>query len=145
MIVVKKLKEQAGVLKGFRDFLVRGNVVDLAVGVVVGGAFNAIVTALVRDVITPVIGAIGGQHDFSSINFTLWGAKFMVGDFLNALISFVIIAAVIYFFVVLPMNKLVAQLKRGEKKDLSEKACPECLSLIPIKAKRCKFCTSVVK
>ena len=132
-------------LKGFRDFLLRGNVVDLAVAVVIGSAFGAIVTALVKALITPLIGAIGGQPDFSNIVFTINKSDFLVGDFLNALISFLIIAAVIYFLVVLPMNSIVKKLKGGEKFDPKEKVCPECLSLIPLKAKRCKFCTAVVK
>ena len=132
-------------LKGFRDFLLRGNVVDLAVAVVIGGAFGAIVNALVKDLITPLIGAIGGQPDFSNIVFTINKSDFLVGDFLNALISFLIIASVIYFLVVLPMNSIVKKLKSGEKFDPMEKTCPECLSLIPLKAKRCKFCTAEVK
>lgn len=131
-------------LKGFQDFLFRGNVVDLAVAVVIGGAFSSVVTALVKDVVTPIIGAIGGQPDFSGIFFTVNNSKFMVGDFMNAIVSFVIVAAVIYFFVVIPMNKLMARMKRGEKVDPSDKVCPECLSMIPIKAKRCKFCTAVL-
>ena len=132
-------------LKGFRDFLLRGNVVDLAVAVVIGSAFGAIVSALVKDLITPLIGAIGGQPDFSNIVFTINKSDFLVGDFLNALISFLIIASVIYFLVVLPMNGIVKKLKSGEKFDPMEKTCPECLSLIPLKAKRCKFCTAEVK
>lgn len=132
-------------LKGFRDFLLRGNVVDLAVAVVVGGAFTAIVTALVKDIITPLIGAIGGSPDFSNIFFTVNNSKFMVGDFLNAVISLLIVSSVIYFLVVLPMNTIMKKIKRGEKVDISEKACPECLSQIPVKATRCKYCTTVLK
>ena len=132
-------------LKGFRDFLLRGNVVDLAVAVVIGSTFGAIVNALVKDLITPLIGAIGGQPDFSNIVFTINKSEFLVGDFFNALISFLTISSVIYFLVVLPMNSIMKRLKSGEKLDPSEKACPECLSLIPLKAKRCKFCTAVVK
>ena len=132
-------------LKGFRDFLLRGNVVDLAVAVVIGSTFGAIVNALVKDLITPLIGAIGGQPDFSNIVFAINKSDFLVGDFFNALISFLIISSVIYFLVVLPMNSIMKRLKSGEKLDPSEKACPECLSLIPLKAKRCKFCTAVVK
>jgi large conductance mechanosensitive channel len=131
--------------KGFKEFILRGNVIDLAVAVVIGGAFGAIVTALVKDLITPFIAAIGGKPDFSGIFFTVNGSKFMIGDFLNALVSFVIIAAVIYFFVVMPVNKVMERVKRGEKVDPTEKPCPECLSSIPIKAKRCKYCTAVVK
>lgn len=131
--------------KGFRDFIMRGNVIDLAVAVVIGGAFSSIVNALVKDLITPFIGALGGKPDFSRIYFTVNNSKFMVGDFLNAVISFLIIAAVIYFFVVMPMNKLMERIKRGEKVDPTEHACPECLSLIPIQAKRCKYCTAILK
>lgn len=132
-------------LKGFRDFILRGNIIDLAVAVVIGGAFGQIVSALVRDIITPLIGVIGGQPNFSNIVFTINGSKFLVGDFLNALISFLIISAVIYFFIVAPMNRLMKKLKHNEKIDQVDKTCPECLSQIPLKATRCKFCTAVVK
>jgi large conductance mechanosensitive channel len=132
-------------LKGFRDFILRGNVLDLAVAVVIGSAFTAIVNAFVKDLITPLISAIGGQPDLSNIYFTVNNSKFMIGDFLNAVISFLIISAVIYFGVVLPMNKVMARIKRGEKVDPAEKTCPQCLSMIPVKATKCKFCTSVVK
>lgn len=135
----------SNILKGFRDFVLRGNVIDLAVAVVIGAAFGSIVTALVKDLITPLIGAIGGQRDFSNIFFTINSSKFLVGDFLNALISFLIISAVIYFLVVLPMNQLMKRLKSGEKVDPTDKTCPECLSQIPVKAHRCKYCTSVQK
>ncbi len=131
-------------VKGFKQFIMRGNIVDLAVAVVIGGAFGMIVNALVKDLIPPLIAALGGKPDFSGIFFTINNSKFMVGDFLNALTSFLIISAVIYFFVVIPMNKLMEKVKRGEKVDPTEKICPECLSMIPIKARRCKFCTSVV-
>jgi large conductance mechanosensitive channel len=132
-------------LKGFRDFILRGNVLDLAVAVVIGAAFNSIVSSLVADLITPLIAAIGGKPNFSNLFFTIHKSKFMYGDFINALISFLIIAAVIYFLVVMPMNKIMERVKRGEKVDPTDKACPECLSLIPIKAKRCKYCTAVLK
>lgn len=131
-------------LKGFRDFILRGNVVDLAVAVVIGSAFSAIVNALVADIITPLIGVIGGEPDFSNLVLSVAGSDFLVGDFLNHLISFLIIAGVIYFLVVLPMNTLTARMRRGEKVDPTEKSCPECLSLIPIKAKRCKYCTAKI-
>jgi large conductance mechanosensitive channel len=131
-------------LKGFKDFIFRGNVIDIAVAVIIGGAFNGIVNALVKDLITPFISAIAGNHDFSGLYFTINKSKFMIGDFLNSLISFIIIASVIYFFIVLPMNKIMGKIKRGEKIDPTEKTCPECLSLIPVKAKRCKFCTAVI-
>jgi large conductance mechanosensitive channel len=132
-------------LKGFRDFILRGNVVDLAVAVIIGSAFNTIVAALVKDIITPFIAAFGGKPDFSKIYFTINDSKFMVGDFINALISFIIIAGVIYFFVVTPMNHVMNQIKKGEKVDPTEKTCPECLSMIPLKAKRCKYCTAILK
>lgn len=131
-------------LSGLKDFIFKGNVVDLAVAVVIGAAFGSIVTAFVKDLVTPLIGAIGGQPDFSKIYFTVNSSKFMIGDFLNTLISFLIISMVIYFGVVLPMNKVLARLKKGGKIDAAERSCPECLSVIPLKAKRCKFCTAQV-
>jgi large conductance mechanosensitive channel len=127
-------------LKGFKEFVIRGNVIDLAVALIIGVAFNNLIAALVKDVITPFIGTFGGQPDFSGIFFTINNSKFMIGDFINLMISFLINAAVIYFFIVVPMNKLK---KKDDKKELSkEKTCPECLSLIPEKAKRCKYCTA---
>ncbi len=132
-------------LKGFRDFLLRGNVIDLAVAVVIGAAFGTIVTAFVKDIITPIIAAIVGHPDFSNLYFTVNNSKFLIGDFLNTLISFVMIAGVIYFAVIIPVNKITARMNRGEKVDPTEKTCPECLSQIPIKARRCKFCTAVVE
>lgn len=131
-------------LKGFKQYILKGNVVDLAVGVVVGVAFGSVVTALVKDIITPVIGAIGGKPDFSALSFTINHSEFLVGDFLNALISFIIVAGVIYFFVVVPMNKLIALTKKEKPIDPTTKKCPECLSIISIDAKRCPFCTSVL-
>jgi len=122
----------------------KGNVVDMAVGVVIGVAFGNVISAMVADLITPLIGAFGGTPDFSGVSFTINNSVFMVGDFLNALISFLTIAAVIYFAVVLPMNKMTEKMKSGKTEDPTEKACPECLSLIPIKAKRCKFCTAIL-
>ena len=131
-------------LKGFKEFIMKGNVVDMAVGVVIGVAFGNVVSAMVKDIVTPLIGAFGGTPDFSGIMFTINNSKFMVGDFVNALISFLTVSAVIYFAVVLPMNKMVEKMKSGKTSDPTEKGCPECLSLIPIQAKRCKFCTSIV-
>lgn len=131
-------------LKGFKAFILKGNVIDLAVGVVVGVSFSNVVSALVRDIITPLIAAIGGSPDFSAISFTINNSRFMIGDFLNALISFLINAAVMYFFVVLPVNKLISVTKRGKPVKPTTKTCPECLSTIPIEAKRCAFCTSVL-
>lgn len=132
-------------MKGFKQFLLRGNVIDLAVAVVIGAAFGAVVTALVKDLITPLIGAIVKAPDFSGVFFTVNGSKFMVGDFANAVISFLLIATAVYFFVVLPLNAFLARLRRGETPpDPTTKACPECLSTIPIKARRCAFCTSMI-
>jgi large conductance mechanosensitive channel len=130
-------------LKGFREFLLRGNVIDLAVAVVIGGAFGAVVTALVKDLITPLIAAIVGKPDFSAIAFEINGSKFLIGDFINALLSFVLIAAAVYFFIVLPMNAFMARMRRGEAPpDPTTKKCPECLSEVAIAARRCAFCTS---
>ena len=132
-------------LKGFRQFLLRGNVVDLAVAVVIGAAFGAVVTALVKDLLTPLIAAIFGKPDFSSLQFTVNKSTFLYGDFINALISFILIAAAVYFLVVAPMNHLVARLHRGEAPpDPTTKKCPECLSEIPIAARRCANCTQPV-
>jgi len=132
-------------LKGFRDFILRGNVIDLAVAVVIGGAFGSIVKALVEGIITPLIGALGGQPNFSRLSFTINNSKFLVGDFLNALISFLIISTVIYFVVVLPTNSIIKKLKGKTQANPNEKICPECLSAIPNKAIRCKYCTAKVK
>src|SRR5437660_8790822 len=115
-------------LKGFKTFILRGNVLDLAVAVVIGGAFGAVVTALVKDLITPLIAAIVGKPDFSAILFTVNGSKFLIGDFINAIVSFLLIAAAVYFFVVLPVNALMARMRRGEAPppDPTTKKCPEC-------------------
>lgn len=130
-------------MKGFRQFMLRGNVLDLAVAVVMGAAFGAVVTALVQDLITPIIGAVVGKPDFSAIVFTVNGSAFKIGEFINALVSFLLIGTAVYFLVVLPVNKLMARIKRGEKPpDPTTKQCPECLSQIPIGARRCAFCTS---
>jgi large conductance mechanosensitive channel len=132
-------------MKGFKQFMLRGNVLDLAVAVVMGAAFGAVVTALVKDLITPVIAAIVGKPDFSGITFTVNNSKFLMGDFINALISFLLIGAAVYFFVVLPVNKIVARMRRGEAApDPTTKKCPECLSDVPIAARKCAFCTSVL-
>ena len=133
-------------LKGFRQFVLRGNVIDLAVAVVIGGAFGAVVTALVKDLLTPLIAALVGQPDFSAIVFTVNGSAFLLGDFLNALLSFLLIAAAVYFFVVAPMNAVVARQRRGEPSpDPTTKKCLECLSEVPIAARRCAFCTSALQ
>jgi len=132
-------------LKGFKQFLLRGNVVDLAVTVVIGAAFGAVVTALVKDLITPLIAAVVGKPDFSAIRFTINGSMFLVGEFINAVVSFLLIAAAIYFFVVVPVNAVMARVRRGQAPpDPTTKQCPECLSAIPIQARRCAFCTSPV-
>jgi large conductance mechanosensitive channel len=134
------------VLSDFKKFILRGNVADLAVAVVIGAAFTAIVTALVKDVMTPLIAAIFGKPDFSNLYFTLNKSQIMYGDFLNAVISFVLIATVVFFFVVQPLNKLIAYSNRHKSsEDPTEKKCPECLSTIPAAAKRCAFCTASVK
>lgn len=132
-------------LQEFKKFIMKGNVVDLAVAVVIGAAFGAIVTALVADLVTPLIGAIGGQPDFSGLAFTVNNSKFMYGHFINAVISFLLIAAVIFFLVVQPLNKLQERAARNKKpEDPTEKKCPHCLSLIPKDAKKCKFCASTL-
>jgi large conductance mechanosensitive channel len=129
-------------VKGFRTFILRGNLLELAVAVVIGVAFNAIVTALVADIVTPLIAAIGGKPDFSNLYFTVNHSKFMYGSFVNAIISFLIIAAVVYFLVVAPVGKLLTRMTKT--KEATERTCPECLSEIPIAAKRCMYCTSEV-
>jgi large conductance mechanosensitive channel len=132
-------------LAGFKKFILRGNVVDMAVGVVIGAAFGGVITALTKDLLTPLIAAIVGKQDFSAIHFTIRGTPFPVGDFINAMVSFLLIASTIYFLVVLPVNTLVARMNRGEKPpDPSTKKCPECLSEIPIEARRCAHCTQPV-
>ncbi len=130
-------------MKGFKQFLLRGNVLDLAVAVVMGAAFGAVVTALVKDLLTPLIAALVGKPDFSAITFEVSGSKFLIGDFINALVSFLLISAAVYFFVVVPVNSLMARMRRGEAPpDPTTKKCPECLSEVAIAARRCAFCTS---
>ena len=132
-------------LKGFKQFLLRGNVIDLAVAVVMGAAFGKVVTGMVEDLINPIIAAVVGKPDFSQIVFTINNSKFKIGDFLNALVAFILISAAIYFIVVVPVNAIVARARRGEAPpDPTTKKCPECLSDVPIAAKRCAFCTSVL-
>ena len=128
----------------FKQFLLRGNVVDLAVGIVIGVAFAAVVQAAVSDLLTPLIAAIFGQPDFSRLSFTVNRSRFLYGHFLNALISFLIIAFVVFFFVVKPVNALMSLSQRRESPDPSTRKCPECRSEIPIDARRCAFCTSEV-
>ena len=132
-------------LSGFKKFILRGNVVDMAVGVVIGAAFGGVVTALTTDLLTPLIAAIVGKPDFSALQFTVNGTLFPIGHFVNAVVSFLLIAAAIYFFVVTPVNALVARMhKEPAPADPTTKKCPECLSEIPIDARRCGFCTQPV-
>jgi large conductance mechanosensitive channel len=128
-------------MQGFKAFLLRGNVVDLAVGVVIGVAFGSVVTGFVKDLVTPLIAAIGGKPDFANLTFTINNSKFLYGDFINLLIAFLLIAAVIYFLVVMPYTALVARSHKEPPADPTTKKCPECLSEIPIDAKRCAFCS----
>jgi large conductance mechanosensitive channel len=131
-------------LKDFRQFLLRGNLVDLAIAVVVGAAFGAVVTALVKDLVTPLIAAVGGQPDFSDLDFTINGSRFAYGDFLNTLISFVVIAAVVFFLVIRPMNLLLDRMRTEPPVEEHTRECPACLSQIPRAARRCAFCTEEV-
>lgn len=130
--------------KGFRDFILRGNVVDLAVAVIIGAAFNAIVTSLVKDLLTQVIAAIVGKPDFSGVVIKVNATPIYVGNFLNAAISFLIVASVVYFGVVLPLNKLLARFTPPAPAAPATKPCPECLSEIPLAARRCSHCTQPV-
>lgn len=130
-------------LKGFKKFILRGNVIDLAVGVVVGAAFNSVVQAFVKDILTPLIGVIGGQPDFSSWQFSIRNSTFMIGNFFNSVLSFLIISAVIYFLIIKPINTLNSFLKQEKIVDI--KKCPYCLSTISNKATKCAFCTADLK
>lgn len=131
--------------KGFRQFILRGNVIDLAVAVIIGGAFGAVVTALVKDLLMPLIAAVAGKPDFSAIVVTVNGSPLLVGDFINAVLSFLLIAAAVYFFFVAPINALTARMRRGEvAPDPTTRKCTECLSEVPIGARRCAFCTSPI-
>jgi len=132
-------------LKGFKEFILRGNVVDLAVAVVIGGAFGAIVTALVKDLITPLVAALVGKPDFSALIFTINGSKFLYGDFINAVVAFLLVAGAIYFFVVVPINSINLRLKKPAPAEApTTRPCPECLSVIPLAARRCAHCTAVI-
>lgn len=129
-------------MSGFKQFLFRGNVIDLAVAVIIGVAFGAVVTAFVKDLVTPLIGIFGGVPDFSALSFSVNNSKFLIGDFINELLSFIVIAAVIYFVVIVPMNRLTA--RNRPVTGPTTKDCPECLSTIPLEARRCAFCTTVL-
>jgi large conductance mechanosensitive channel len=132
-------------MKGFKQFLLRGNVVDLAVAVVIGAAFGAVVTAFVKDLLTPLIAAIAGKPDFSAYYFDLHGSRLLYGDFVNAAVSFLLVSVAVYFFVVLPINTLIQRYRKAPAPaDPTTKKCSECLSEIPIAATRCAFCTTVV-
>ena len=131
-------------LKEFREFILRGNLVDLAVAVVIGTAFTAVVTSLVEDLFTPLIAAIGGEPDFSALSFTINGSEFRYGDFINALIAFLLVATVLFFFVIKPVNALLSRLRTEPPVAEVTHQCPECLSEIPVAARRCAFCTTQV-
>jgi large conductance mechanosensitive channel len=131
-------------LKGFREFLLRGNVIDLAVAVIIGAAFTAIVTSFVENIITPLIAAIVGKPDFSALVLHLGSGVIKYGAFLNAVVSFLLIATVVYFLIVAPMNYLMDRMKKPAEVVATTKACPQCLSDIPLAASRCKFCTQAV-
>jgi large conductance mechanosensitive channel len=130
-----------GILKDFRAFILRGNLVDLAVAVVIGAAFTAVVNALVRDIITPIVAAIFGEPSFESLAFTINGSRFAYGDFLNAILTFLIVAAVVFFLVVRPVNYLMDRMRTEPEVESLTRGCPECLSQIPVDATRCAFCT----
>jgi len=129
-------------MSGFRKFLLRGNVVDLAVAVLIGASFGAVITAFTRDFVTPLLAAIGGEPDFGGLHFTVNHSRFFYGDFINFVIAFLILAAIIYFLVVLPVNKLMERYKPGADEPVPTKDCPECLSSIPAAARKCAFCAS---
>jgi large conductance mechanosensitive channel len=131
-------------LDGFKKFILRGNVVDMAVGVVIGAAFGGVVTALTKDLLTPLLAVIVKQPDFSGLAFAIGSTKFPYGEFLNSMVSFLLIAAAVYFFVVTPINALVARMHREPPAPPTTKKCPECLSEIPIEAKRCAHCAQLV-
>jgi len=132
-------------LTGFKQFILRGNVIDMAVGVVIGAAFATVVSAFTKDLLTPLLAALVGKPDFSAIKFTVNGSLFALGDFINALISFLLVAAAVYFFVVTPVNALLARMRRAPvPADPTTKKCSECLSEIPIDARRCAHCGQTV-
>ena len=130
--------------KEFKAFLLRGNMIDLAVAVVIGAAFGAVIAALVKDLITPLIAALFGKQDFSSLTFTINNSVFRYGDFFNAILAFILVAAAVFFFVVVPVNRMMARSRREPPADPTIRKCPECMSAIPVGARRCAFCTSPV-
>jgi large conductance mechanosensitive channel len=132
-------------MSGFKKFLLRGNLVDLAVAVIIGAAFGGLVTALTNDFITPILAAIGGKPDFSTLHFTINESRFYYGDFLNVLIAFVILAAVLYYLVIVPFSALLERYKPAPDEPAPVKDCTECLSSIPAAARKCAFCSSVQK
>ena len=131
-------------IKEFKTFLLRGNMVDLAVAVVIGAAFGAVISALVKDFITPLIAALFGKPDFGGLTFSLNHSVFRYGDLINAVITFVLVAAAVFFFVVVPVNQLLARSRREPPAEPTTRKCPDCLSEIPVGARRCAFCTSPV-
>ncbi|MBA3841774.1 MAG: large conductance mechanosensitive channel protein MscL [Actinobacteria bacterium] len=132
-------------LKDFRQFILRGSLVDLAVAVVIGTAFTAVIAAFVADIITPLIAAIGGKPDFGALAFTINGSHFLYGAFLNALVTFLIVAAVLFFFVIRPVNMLMERRRTEPDVESTTRECPECLSQIPVGARRCAFCAAQVE
>ncbi len=132
-------------LREFRQFLFRGNLIDLAVAIVIGTAFGLLVAAFVADIITPIVAAIFGKPDFSNLKFTINGSVFLYGDFLNALVTFLSIAAAVFFFVVRPMNAVMARSAKTDDTAIAMRECPECLSSIPAAARRCSACTAQVQ
>jgi large conductance mechanosensitive channel len=143
-VASRRMSRTSEILKEFRAFVLRGNLVDLAVAVVIGTAFTAVVNAVVRDLITPLIAAIFGKPLFDALAFTINGSRFAYGDFLNAALTFLIVAAVVFFLVIKPVNMLMARLRTEPDVDSPTRGCPECLSQIPVAARRCAFCTSEV-
>ncbi len=131
-------------IKGFKDFLLRGNVIELAVAVIIGGAFSKIVASFVLNIITPLLGALVGKPNFDALTFTVHGGVFTYGTFLGSVIDFVLIAAVVYFVIVVPMNYAMARLEKPVVAEVSTKTCPQCISEVPLIASRCKFCTQPV-
>lgn len=138
------MAREKGVLGEFKDFILRGNVIDLAIAVVIGAAFGVVVNALVKDLLTPVVAAIFGKPDFGALSFTINKSRFAYGDFINAVIAFLAIAAAVFFVVVKPINVLTERRKRAPEPESDDRPCPECLSQIPKAARRCSQCTSEV-